>query len=233
MRVLVTRPAEDARAFAQMLRIRGHEAAIAPLLEIRLRDGGAIALEDVQAILATSANGVRAIARRTSRRDVPVFAVGPQTTQEAEAAGFTTVRNAEGDATALINATRHWASPDKGALLHAAGGEAPKTLAAELKKSGFTVRRENLYDAIPAETLPDAARTALQQNTIDAVMLFSPRSARLFATLTTEAGLASNCQMLVAMCISAATADALAPLKFRQIRMAPNPSQEGMLLLLG
>jgi uroporphyrinogen-III synthase len=232
MRVLLTRPMDDAVPFAQMLAARGHAAVIAALLEIRFHDGAEISLEGVQAILATSANGVRAIARRTVRRDVPLFAVGPQTTQEARRAGFATVRNAQGDGAALARATEQWASPDKGVLLHAAGAEAPKLLAAALERTGFTLRREILYEAVAAETLPEAAASALKTNTLDAVMHFSPRSARLFAELVTRMGLAQNCEPLLALCISGAAEDALGALHFREIRVAQNPSQESMLALL-
>jgi uroporphyrinogen-III synthase len=232
MRVLLTRPLEDAVPFAQMLAARGHDAVIAPLLEIRFADGAEISLDDVQAILATSANGVRATARRTARRDVPVFAVGPQTAEEARRAGFATVRNAEGDGAALARATVQWASPQNGALLHAAGGEAPKFLAGELEKSGFTIRREILYQAVAANALPDAALSALKNDTLDAVMHFSPRSARLFCELTAEAGLVQDCKKIRALCISKATADAAAAIAFGQICIAQTPSQTAMLALL-
>jgi uroporphyrinogen-III synthase len=232
MRVLLTRPLEDAVPFAQMLGARGHEAVIAPLLEIRFRDGAEISLEGVQAILATSANGVRAIARRTARRDVAIFAVGPQTTEEAQRAQFVTVRNAQGDGAALARATAQWASPDKGVLLHAAGAQAPKLLAAELEKHGFTVRREVLYEAATTGALPDAASSALQKNMLAAVMHFSPRSARIFAELVRDAGLAQNCETLLTLCVSQAAADALSALQLRDIRVARTPSQESMLALL-
>lgn len=232
MRILLTRPIEDAAAFASILAKRGHDVIIAPLLEIRFSDGAEISLDGVQAILATSANGVRAIARRTTRRDVPVFAVGPQTAEEAQRAGFATVRNAQGDGAALARATLQWASPQNGMLLHAAGGEAPKLLAGELEKSGFTVRREILYRAVAAQALPNAAASALKTDALDAVMHFSPRSARLFCELTTQAGLAQHCRKIRALCISKAAADAAAVFTFDDIRIAKNPSQDAMLALL-
>src|ERR1700744_4899425 len=113
MRILITRPRDDAVPFARMLAERGHDAVIAPLLEIRFPDGAEISLDGVQAILATSANGVRAIARRTQRRDVALFAVGPQTAEAAQHLGFATVRNANGDGAALARAAGEWASPHK------------------------------------------------------------------------------------------------------------------------
>ena len=128
MRILITRPRDDAVPFARMLAERGHDAVIAPLLEIHFPDGAEISLDGVQAILATSANGVRAIARRTQRRDVALFAVGPQTAEAAQPLGFATVRNANGDGAALARAAGEWASPHKGVLLHAAGNVFVRTL---------------------------------------------------------------------------------------------------------
>ena len=66
---------------------------------------------------------------RTTRRDLAIFAVGPQTTEEAQAARFTDVRNADGDAKALAQAAAQWAKPQDGTLLHVCGEEAPGTLA--------------------------------------------------------------------------------------------------------
>ena len=95
----------------------GHDAIIAPLLEIRFHNRPPVSLDGVQAILATSANGVRALARRTSDRSLLVFCVGPQTAEAAKALGFAHVKNADGDAKALAAAVTQWASPDAGVLL--------------------------------------------------------------------------------------------------------------------
>ena len=137
MHVLVTRPVEDGEEIAARLAEMGHTALLAPLLSTHFSDGPEPDLRDVQAILATSANGIRALIRRTARRDLPIFAVGPQTTQEARQAGFTDIRNADGDARALAEATSRWTSPDKGVLLHVCGEEAPGTLADDLDARGF------------------------------------------------------------------------------------------------
>src|ERR1700755_2220735 len=101
MKILITRPAEDGAEIAQRLAAMGHEALLAPMLTVEFHGGAPLVLEDVQAIVPTSANGVRALAARTSRRDLPLFAVGPQTAAAADQAGFIRVRNAEGDAVAL------------------------------------------------------------------------------------------------------------------------------------
>jgi len=224
MRVLITRPEEDAVRIAEVLRSRGHEPLIAPLLKTHFHDGPEVSLDGIQAILATSANGVRALVRRTSRRDIPVFAVGPQTEEEARNHGFTSVRNANGDSKALASAAQHWASPVKGALLHVKGAEADGTLATLLKSQGFDVRTLVLYE-VAGIGLPDEARTQLANRTIDAALFFSARSARIFR----DAAVGWPLETVMAMCISAATAEALAPLSFRSVRVAEKPNQDALL----
>lgn len=232
MRLLITRPHEDAVAIAEILRVRGHVPVIAPLMEVQVREGPEIALDGVQAVLATSANGVRALSQRTSRRDVPVYAVGPQTAEAARSAGFKTVHSAEGDSMALVEFVGERLDPAKGQLLHAAGAETVGRLRQALQAKGFTVESTVLYDAVPVAALPENALATLQDGTLGGVLLFSPRSAKTFATLTTEAKLAAACEKLDAYCISAATAAALTPLTFARVAVAGGPNQDAILALI-
>ena len=230
MHVLVTRPREDGTEIARLLQVRGHQTLLAPLLEPCFPEGPLLeagsALDGVAAILATSANGIRALSRRTSRRDLAIYAVGPQTEAEARRAGFTSVRSADGDAKALADATAQWAPPGS-VLLHICAEDAPAKLSDQLGNSGFVVRRCPLYRIEPAQALPPQARTALQDGSLDAVMLFSPRTAAIFVQLVE--GLPTD--RLDALCISRATAASLAPLSFAHIRIAAHPNQDAMLAL--
>src|SRR5438309_513916 len=101
MRLLLTRPRDDAEALAQTLKRHGHEAVVAPLTQIRPLPVTEIPLAGVQAFVATSANGIRAFAARSAVRNLPVYAVGPQTAETAKAAGFHQIISANGDSAAL------------------------------------------------------------------------------------------------------------------------------------
>jgi len=228
MRVLVTRPAEDGAETAARLRAMGHEPLLAPLLETQFFDMPAPALEDVQAILATSANGVRAFARLCARRDLPLFAVGPQTADAAGAAGFTHIRNADGDARALADATARWTTPDKGTLLHVSGEQGSGTLAETLTTHGFQLRKAVLYRVDAASRLPADVQSALAAGALDAALFFSPRSARAFARLAEG----FSVHGMIAACIIAATAQGLAPLAFASLRIAERPNQDALLARL-
>jgi uroporphyrinogen-III synthase len=205
---------------------------IAPLLEIRFHDGPEISLGGIQALLATSSNGVRALARRTTARNVPLFAVGAQTAHIAHACGFQYVKDANGNGRALAAATISWAKPREGALLHAAGAEAPSHLAKELAAHGFEVCTVALYETVTTKVFPSPAREALQAGTLDAVLHFSPRSARSFADCVAEASLGEACRSVISCCISSATAAPLSRLAFRSVRVASHPDQESVLALL-
>ena len=232
MRLLVTRPRDDAEAFAKILRTRGHDAIVAPLMEMRVVAGAPLALEGVQGVLATSANGVRALAAGTTRRDVTIYAVGPQTAEAAREAGFTIVISAEGDATALVETVAREADPAKGVLLHAAGAETAGRVQHALQALGFRIETAVLYEAVPVAKLPAEAEEPLRNDAVDGVFLFSPRSAKIFATLVGDSGLTAQCARLVAFCISAATAEALSPLSFARVAVAGAPNQDAILDLV-
>jgi len=232
MRLLVTRPREDAEAFAAILEGRSHEVVVAPLLELRFLPGGDIPLLNIQAVLATSANGVRAFAARSPERNLPLYVVGPQSAEAATRAGFQNVVSADGDAAALIAKVVDSINPANGKLLHAGGVETAGRVKQALEERGYQVEAVILYEAVPAETLPANADEALRTNMLDGVLMFSPRSARVFASLVTKAGLAQNCQNMDAFCISSATADALSPLPFARLAVAGSPNQAAMLDLL-
>jgi uroporphyrinogen-III synthase len=232
MRVLITRPLEDSQRTARELTKRGHEAVIAPLFAIAFPDGPEPRLAGVQAVLTTSGNGVRGLARRTMSRDIPLFAVGAQTAAAAEQEGFRDIHDAQGDAAALAALVRAQLRPEAGALLHIAGANATPSLSNELAASGFEIRACAVYDVVEAEDLPAVAASALRTNSLDAVLVFSPRSARLFADRVRRAGLESSCARLIACCISHEAATALEPVTFADRRIAVHPDQDSLLDLL-
>src|SRR5947207_3917349 len=122
-RALVTRPRAEAMALAEALAMRGIEAVIEPLLDIRYRDEPAPDLAGVQAVLCTSANGVRALARLSGERQLPLFAVGEASAARARAEGFADVATAGGNVDDLVRLAGEKLRPEAGRLLHVAGSD--------------------------------------------------------------------------------------------------------------
>ena len=233
MHVLITRPRPDADPFATRLHALGHTTIIEPLIEIVFRDGPPLDLQGVQALLFTSANGARAAARRSTRRNLQIVAVGPATAATARELGFGNVSESPGEGVAgLADHVRATLKRGNGALLHPAGSVSAGDLKTNLELHGFHVRKEELYEARAAEALSGALTAELGAGLVTGAMFFSPRTATTFATLIANAGLTPACRAIVAMALSEAVANALATLTFRQVGVAEKPTAEAMLDLI-
>ena len=231
MRLLVTRPEPDAGALAALLERQGHFAVIAPLLSIENIPGSVPPLDEIAALVFTSANGVRAFLAADPHRDLPCYAVGDRTAATLREGGFERVESAAGDVESLIKLITAERQPGDGALLHIAGSEVAGDLAGDLERAGFTVTRAVLYRTAPC-TLTEESIIAIRNGGIDGVLLFSPRTAAAFAESIRSAGLAENLRNVTAWCLSEAVATALGDLRFARIEHPPVPTQEALLALL-
>lgn len=230
MKALVTRPRQDAAGFAAELARRGIEPVIEPLLTIRLHPAE-LELGDVQALLFTSANGVRGFAASSGRRDLPALAVGDATAGEARRHGFARVESAAADVASLARLAIARLSPGAGVLLHPAGTSVAGDLAASLAPAGFSVRRAVLYDAEPAGALSPGVVAALRQGDIAAAFFFSPRTAMTFVSLA-AAEAPEAAAAMTAYCLSPAVARAVETLGWRALRVAAAPRQAELLAAL-
>ena len=204
MRLLVTRPAADGQALAAELEARGHSVICAPVIDIATKPDAAPDLTDVKGLAFTSANGVRAFQPFAApARHLPAYGVGPQTAAALSAAGFSSVHIAGGDVTSLARTITD--DCPEGPVLHISGRDQAGDLAATLKAAGCEARRAVLYEARAATELPPAALTALRDNALDGVILYSKRSAEIFYRLAGAANL--DASLPQAFCLSAGVAE--------------------------
>ena len=226
--LLLTRPEADAETLAAALADIGIGSLVAPMMDVVHIPGPPLELGNVSGFLLTSANGVRALAARTDNRDIPVFAVGDATAKAARTAGFVSVTSAGGDVDDLAEVVSAVCVPGNGVLLHAAGSVTAGDLAGRLEHMGYQVWREMLYEARPRDALADAARAAMADGRIDGVVLYSPRTARIFDRLVGAAGLQDKLPDMELFALSANVDKASrGPWSKRHISAAPN--QEALL----
>lgn len=235
MRVLVTRPLDDAEATAEAVRTRGHEPIIAPLSVIRYETPEPPGQRPAAAIF-TSRNAVRALrdagwAKALHR--LPAYCVGAATAEAARQAGFLHVIAGGGTGAQLAEHIAYTHSPENGPLLYLTGDHLAFDMAAALGARGFTVLRHIVYRSELVAALPEQAERALRAGQVDAVMLMSPRAAAHFVDLARQAGVGGQAARLRFLCLSAQIAEPLAPLGPAQIAIAARPSQEALLDLLG
>jgi uroporphyrinogen-III synthase len=235
MRVLITRPAEDAPSLAEAVRARGHEPLIAPLSIIRYESPDP-PQEMPSATIFTSRNAVRALAGLdwvNHLHALPAYCVGPATAQAAREAGFTHIIGGGGTGAQLAEHIAYAHTPDAGPLLYLTGDHLAFDMQGALGERGFTVCRRIVYRSDLVAGFSAEVHAALQAGDVDAVMLMSPRAASHFAALAQTSGLTAQAARLCYFCLSEAVAHALAPLGAAHINIAPRPTQEALIDLLG
>jgi uroporphyrinogen-III synthase len=229
LQALVTRPREEAQSLTAALAERGVSAVVEPMMEVHHRIAASLDLASVQAILCTSANGVRALALATGERGLPLLAVGEATASRARAEGFTAVASAGGAVADLVRLTAARLRPQNGRLLHVAGSVVAGDLIGALRARGFVIERRVLYEARPVGALSARTVCALRHGMIDFALFFSPRTAAIFVSLAGIAGVTGCCRTITALAISQAADATLADLPWRDRRVAERPNERALL----
>jgi uroporphyrinogen-III synthase len=228
---MVTRPQPDAERTAELLRARGHDVLIAPLLELQPIPH-AIGQGPWTAVLVTSANAIRAFGdERTPLRELPLLAVGDRTAETAQKAGFLDVRSAAGDAKDLVGLAVTLYHGCSAPLLYLAGEHRAHDLAGALAGHGIPVATVVVYRMAKCAKFADAAHEELAAGRIDGVTHYSRRTAQAYLDCATRSGLEQAALAPVHYCLSGQVAAALRGGGASRVRVAAQPDEKGMLRL--
>lgn len=217
-RVAVTRALPDAEATAARLRLLGAAPIVAPLLTI-VPCSYDTNVDHAQALIFTSAAGVRAFPDPRNQNALPVLAVGDATAAVARMAGFLDVRSADGDVGRLAALAKATLDPSAGKLIHIGGEHVAGDLSGELTEAGFSVERRIAYAATAAAVLPSALSGPL-----DVVLFHSVRAAETMHALG-----APRAGERIAACLSETVAKAAGASAWKRIVVAPAPREEAFL----
>lgn len=231
MRVLVLRDRGAADETAAALARLGHEALLAPVIDI---EPTAMPLPPgrFDALLATSRHAftLGLDVQRWGKR-LPVFAVGRRTAEAARAAGFDDVRIGAGDGEGLSTLVR-LTLPRPARLLYLAGRDRKPTLEASLSGVGVKFEVTETYAAVPVDRWPEAVVESLRRGAVDAALHYSRRSAELALTMSERLGIGDAFLLLHHACLSADVAEPLLTAQAFAVAVAAKPDQDSLLALL-
>jgi uroporphyrinogen-III synthase len=233
MRLLVTRPEPEAEETAARLTAMGHEAMLQPMLRIVFAPPPE-GLPVPAALIATSRNGVRALAAwpaATTWRKTPLFVTGEGTARIAAEAGFTDVRPGGADAAALANRIVRDLVKGDAPILYAAARDRTGALAGGLTAAGYDVRTVEAYRADLVTGFDPAVAEAFRAGRIDGILFYSRRTAAAFVAAVEAAGLAETVRGVACYALSDRVAEplrALAP----DIRVAARPDFGSLMALI-
>ena len=194
MHLLVTRPRHQAQSTAATLEARGHTVSIEPMLNVNplatpMPDG------NFDGVILTSANALPSLANQPKLEELlslPVLTTGKATKSAALEHGFSNVEQNTGSALDLVAQVPDWmARHDVGnRILYPCAESTAHDLNALLAGQGVSCIHWPVYRTEPAHALSEATQRALQNNKIDAVLLYSKRTAHTFVQLMQQNNLA-------------------------------------------
>ena len=226
MRLIITRPEADALPLKAKLEGLGHIATLAPLLKIVPRPNAYIPPLAYQLICATSANALKSVHLHDDIKKILLLTVGPQSLAVAKQEGFKNCQAHGGDVQGLVAHITANFDPKNGPILYLSGAETSSNLRALLKVSGFAVERVIIYDAV-IQTPPEIDKALAKAN---GVLLYSPRSARIWCDLIINSKLEKQAAAPIYYCLSDNVAEIL-PVQWQK-RVAKTPDEAAMLALL-
>lgn len=222
--IWVTRTSPYATRSAQRLTHLGFRALALPVLQVRSVDWRRLDHQP-NAIVFTSAHGVRLHRRKQDWSELPVFAVGDHTAREASAIGYRNVRSAVGDVEALkkLIATT---LPRPARLAIFGASEPAGDLRDYLERSGYWPESCVVYETRPSsdEELHSGIELLPQ---MDGITAYSPKAARRLAQIIQQ----SRWQGPI-FCISRAVASDFAQCEGVSVHIAEKPNEHAMLQLV-
>jgi uroporphyrinogen-III synthase len=236
MRLLVTRPEPECERTAALLRARGHEVRVLPLLRIEAAGQAQLGAGPWGAVLLTSANAVRAAAVQRRFRELvglPAYVVGARTAAAATAAGFAPVISAVGDVDDLIALVAAQPPATTLPLLYLAGSDLSGDLAGALRSRGLQVDTAVIYRSVMVADLRPDVRAALAAGQIDAVLHYSARSAAAFLAAVTTAGIVDLSTRIKHLCLSPQVAAPLIAAGATAVVVASEPNEQALFACIG
>ena len=237
MRLLITRPRLESDVLARRLKGLGHDVMVEPMLSIENVQNARIDSTNPQAIIITSINGARAFSTHAQAgqfRDTPVYTVGAATADELE--NFKVVHKGSDGVEALRNIICAELKPEGGPVLYIRGAHVAGDLACDLTASGFKVDQVVIYEAMETFAFSQSVVNDFKNNLIDAVLLFSPRTAATFSKLVMNAGLTKKLDGVTFYCLSKNVSDSIQlgdNEGSRQVVIAAQPTTADLIYAVG
>jgi uroporphyrinogen-III synthase len=163
---------------------------------------------------------------------LPLFAVGPATAALGRALGFPNVIEGPGTGRELAGVIADQIDASAGSLLHLAGETLAFDLEGALATQGVKVRTETVYRTEPASAFAPGIGDSFREGSFDGVVLMSPRTAKVYATLVGDAGLGTAARRMVHFCLSDAVGRELTSLGAIRVAVARSPNSQEMLALI-
>lgn len=218
--VLITRPIEQAREFAEQITELGFAPLIQPLLEIEYLQFSLDRITKPAAIILSSRQSIQNSDMPVEWLSLPVFCVGEMTEHIARQKGFLNVISGHSGLVDLLPAITSQI-PVGGNLLYPRGEDVRHDL--QLLLPDYKIHDVITYRARHVSRLdPDVLEKFAQ---IDVITLFSARSGAVLRQLIHENGLISYIKNINLLCLSPSVVESMVEMGWGSCVSADFPNQ--------
>lgn len=239
MHILITRPHDDGVALKAKIEALGIQATLAPVLNLTFADLGTLNLDQTQALIVTSRNGLKSLHVNgcvSALATKPLFTVGQATADHARNIGFEQIIAGPGTAEGLAELIKTSRTPHDGPLHHIAGAHLAFDLKGALSAAGFDVDQTTAYRAEAVDAWAQRVVDLIKTRDITAVILMSARTASAFANLVKVHELNASMRRMTFICLSHAVKETLIKLVPETdpdlIQISNKPDLEELLALI-
>ncbi|MGB4191133.1 MAG: uroporphyrinogen-III synthase [Rickettsiales bacterium] len=204
MKIIITRPLDEARILAKKLEILGYQTILAPLLEIKFtKNVDFNQLYNYQAIIITSRNAIKAIAKVD--KGLKLLILGKESYDYAKSLGFFNCIFVGENIEQLKNNILNYDN-----LLYLSGADVTD----DLKSLKQKIDRKIIYKAEQIINPSEELLGIIKQDQLKICLFLSARTAQAFANIIVNNGLKQYCKSIISLTLSNKIAHNLEHLNF-------------------
>lgn len=214
MKILITRPINEATALAAKLEKLGHSTIIEPLMKIEILE--ASNFDDFiqyDAIIISSKNAIRAISK--APKSLKLIIVGKESTKFAKSNGFINSTYGGANITELKKNLNNYHN-----LLYLTGSDITDNLNTIKAK----ITRQVVYRTEPIHTISANFLNFIKDPQAKIILFFSTITSQIFKNIINDHQLNSYCGNIIALTLSTKIAHNLRDIGFRKCYMAQEPN---------
>jgi len=185
--VLILRQKERALPLQNLLMKKGYKVIIEPIFNIKPLPFKNINFKDFCAIMITSANTIQVLAKHNSFdefKKIKTFCVGKVTQKIAKNKGFNCINNKAHSAITLEKEIIKAIKPSSKKILILGGEKLAYNPSSNFIKAKLQSERIIVYKTLAKNSLSNKCIKAINNKTVNNIIIYSPETAKTFITLS-------------------------------------------------
>jgi len=228
---LVTRALPQAKETAEKLEKMGIKTLVEPCIRIQFNyQQESISFKKNTIIIVTSKNGAEAFAMACSNHNFRIITVGRKAQDFLCSKGFSQVIHSAKHMNDLLKYIKLNFVPREDEFIYFRARHVAKNLKSALPDHHF--REVISYEAVAKTNFSKVLIELIKEGKINGLLLYSARTAKIFAELAEKAGISKFLDKMIIFCLSPSLVEVCRAIPHREIFTAATPTENSLLKLV-